>query len=57
MTYGYDVEMLVVALDNVENAARQLACGHKLEDWFSHRVGHIRGEAKSLKDEIEKHKG
>ena len=57
MTYGYDLERLVVALENVENAAQGLVCGHRLEDWLSHRLAHIRAEARSLRVEIEKTKG
>lgn len=56
MTYGYDLELMVVALENVENAAQELF-RHGLPDWLSHRVAHIRGEAHSLRVEIEKAKG
>lgn len=56
MTYGYDLERLVVALEDVENAAQSLF-RHELPDWLSHRVAHIRGEVHSLREEIEKTKG
>jgi len=56
MTYGYDLECLVIALDNIENAARRIVVAHKVEDWLAHRLAHIRGEATSLKKEIEKHR-
>ena len=57
MTFGYDLELMNVALDNVENAARNLVVTHPLEDWFLYRAAHIRAEAKSLKNEITKMKG
>lgn len=56
MTYGYDLETLVVALENVEGAAKAFY-RHELPDWLAHRVAHIRGEAHSLRVEIEKTKG
>ena len=52
MTYGYDLERLVVALENVENAAVSLARSHAVEDWMLYRLSHIRSEALSLKREI-----
>ncbi len=61
MTYGYDLEMMVVALNKVEESARELFLhklpGYKLPDRLAHRVAHIRGEAHSLRVEIEKTKG
>lgn len=56
MTYGYDLECLVIALDNIENAAQELF-RHGLPDWLSHRLANIRAEADSLRVEIEKTKG
>lgn len=57
MTYGYDLERMVVALENVENAAQGLVCSHELEDWLLYRLAHIRAEAHSLRVEIKKTKG
>lgn len=57
MTYGFDLERMVVALENVENAAQGLVCSHELPDWLSHRLAYIRAEAHSLRVEIEKAKG
>lgn len=56
MTYWYDLELLVVALEQVENAAKELASRHRLEDWLSHRLSHIRAEARSFRDVITLHK-
>ena len=56
MTYGYDLEMMVVALEDVEDAAQALY-RHELPDWLAHRLSHIRAEAQSLRVEIEKTKG
>jgi hypothetical protein len=56
MTYGYDLETLVVALENVEAAAKAFF-RHPLPDWLVLRLAHIRAEAYSLRVEIEKTKG
>jgi len=56
MIYRYDLETLVVALENVEGAVQELF-RHELPDWLAHRVAHIRAEAHSLRVEIEKTKG
>ena len=56
MTYGYDLEKMLVALENVEGAVQELF-RHELPDWLAHRVAHIRAEAHSLRVEIEKTKG
>ena len=55
MTYEYDLEVLAVALENVEGAVQELF-RHELPDWLSHRLAHIRAEAHSLRVEIEKTK-
>ena len=49
MTVGYDIERLKVALEAVEGSAAALA-RHKMPDWLQHRLGHIRGEVRSLKE-------
>jgi hypothetical protein len=56
MTYGYDLERMVVALEKVENEAQGLVYGHELEDWLLYRLAHIRAGAHSLRVEIEKTK-
>ena len=56
MTYRFDLERMVVALEKVEGAAQELF-RHELPDWLLHRVAHIRAEAYSLRVEIEKTKG
>ena len=56
MTYWYDIERIVVALEGVENAAQELAGRPDLEDWLAHRLSHIRAEARSFKDAITLHK-
>lgn len=55
MIYEYDLELMVVALENVENTAQELF-RHGLPDWLSHRLAHIRAEARSLRDVITLHK-
>ena len=57
MTYGYDLELMIVALENVENTAQGLVSRHRLDDWLAYRLAHIRAEARSLRVEIEKTKG
>lgn len=57
MILAYDIERLSVALDRVEESARELERRHKIPDWLSHRLAHIRAEAHSLRVEIEKTKG
>ena len=56
MTYGYDREQVVIALENVEAAAKAFY-RHSLPEWLSYRLAHIRAEAQSLREEIEKTKG
>ena len=56
MTYWYDLELLVVALDTVEGAARDMECNHDVADWLTHRLSHIRAEVRSFKDAITLHK-
>ena len=48
MTVAYELERLRVALEAVESAATELA-KRELPDWLSHRIAHIRVEAKSMK--------
>lgn len=54
MTYGYDLERLVVALETVESVAREIVNNHDLDDWFVFRLGLISGEVNSLKQIIRK---
>lgn len=53
MTFGYDLEVLDVALEKVENAARDMVRNHKVTDWFAFRLGDIRCEIISLRNLIE----
>lgn len=55
MTIGYDLEMMVIALENVEGAAKAFF-RHQLPEWLVLRLAHIRAEAYSLRVEIEKMK-
>ena len=57
MTYGYDLEVLDVALEKVENAARDMVRNHKVEDWFAYRLGLVSGDASSIRDLIRTMKG
>lgn len=54
MTYGYDLERLVVALETVESVAREIVNNHDLDDWLVFRLGLISGEVNSLKQIIRK---
>lgn len=54
MTYGYDLERLVVALETVESVAREIVNNHDLDDWLAFRLGLISGEVNSLKQIIRK---
>ena len=53
MTFGYDIERLVAALENVEHAAHDMVRNHKVTDWFAYRLGDIRCEVISLRNLIE----
>ena len=57
MTYGYDLERLVVALETVESVAREIVNNHDLDDWLVFRLGLISGEVNSLKQIIRKLEG
>lgn len=52
MTFGYDLEVLDVTLEKVENAARDMVRNHKVTDWFAFRLGNIRREVDSLRNLI-----
>lgn len=54
MTIGYDLERMVVALEDVETSVAAVFRHGWLPDWLVHRLSAIRAEAKSLKDEMEK---
>lgn len=56
MTVAYGIELVAVECERLEFAATE-AMRHELPDWLSHRLAHIRGEAHSLREEIEKTKG
>ena len=53
MTYDYDLEVLDVALEKVENAARDMVRNHKVTDWFAFRLVDIMCEIISLRNLIE----
>lgn len=55
MTYAYDLELFVVALERLTSAAQNLVKRHPVEDWLAHRLEKICAEAKSLKDVIVTH--
>lgn len=52
MTYGYDLEMLAIALEKVESAARDFVRNHPVEDWLAFRLGLIAGDASTILAEI-----
>ena len=54
MTIGYDLECIVVALEKVEKSVAAVFRHGFLPDWLVHRLVHIRDEAKSLKEEMER---
>lgn len=54
MTYGYDLERFVVALETVESVAREIVNNHDIDDWLAFRLGLISGEVNSLKQIIRK---
>ena len=43
MTPGYDLERLRAACEDATRAAAALS-RHKLHDWLTHRIAHLRGE-------------
>ena len=57
MTYGYDLEVLDVALEKVEDAARNMVRNHDVEDWLAFRLGLISGDASSIRKLIVTLKG
>ena len=54
MTFGYDLERLVVALEAVDVAAGMLF-RHELTEWLAYRLLHIRADVRSLKAIIDEH--
>lgn len=54
MTVGYDMERLMVALEGVVKASDAPLRKHaaELEEWQSHRIAHVRDEARSLLEDL-----